>query len=109
MIPPGFEAPRGRAGAFCGLGNPASFRRTLAQLGVRLEFFEVFPDHHAYTVEEVERMAGRADVLLTTEKDWLNLPDPSRATPVRIRLQIENSDELLKMLEARLPTPAAGA
>jgi 3-deoxy-D-manno-octulosonic-acid transferase len=105
----GFEAPRGRIGAFCGLGNPASFRRTLGQLGVRVEFFEVFPDHHRYTPEQVERMAGRADMLLTTEKDWLNLPDPSRATPVRIRLRIENSDELLKMLEARLPTPATGA
>src|SRR5262245_55177093 len=35
--------------AFCGLGNPGAFRKTLDDLGARLEDFRTFPDHHSYT------------------------------------------------------------
>src|SRR5262249_44114133 len=33
--------------AFCGIGNPEAFRRTLAGLGAELRAFRTFPDHHA--------------------------------------------------------------
>ena len=105
-----FEMPEGRIGAFCGLGNPASFRRTLAELGVPLAFFETFRDHHRYSAEEAKGMAARADVLLTTEKDELNLPEgnwPVRV--VRMRFRIESAEELMALVESRLPTRAGGA
>lgn len=81
-------------GAFCGLGQPESFRVSLAEAGVRVEFFEVFPDHHHYTAEEVEQMAARADVLLTTEKDALNLAAPNaKVVAVGMELEVEGWPE----------------
>ena len=35
--------------AFCGLGNPDAFRRTLTDLGATVVAFRAYPDHHAYT------------------------------------------------------------
>lgn len=66
-------------GAFCGLGNPESFRRTLEKLGARIADFRTFPDHHAYTradVDDLRNWAGRlpeAAVVATTQKDWVKL------------------------------------
>jgi 3-deoxy-D-manno-octulosonic-acid transferase len=68
------ELPSARIGAFCGLGQPEAFRVSLAEAGVNLAFFEAFPDHHQYTQAEIAALSARADFLLTTEKDLLNLP-----------------------------------
>ena len=81
-----------RIGAFCGIGQPESFRRTLAEAGVRPAFFRVFPDHHRYREAEIRPLLKEADVLLTTEKDFLNLPEPLqskgaiRVVPVELAL-----------------------
>jgi tetraacyldisaccharide-1-P 4'-kinase len=76
-------------GAFCGLGAPESFRVSLAEAGVRPEFFEVFPDHHRYSKAEVAALAGRAEVVLTTEKDWLNVPEGLRGQVAAVGLEVE--------------------
>lgn len=66
-------------GAFCGLGNPEAFRRTLVDLGAILADFRSFPDHHSYTredVAELDRWAATlpADaVVVTTQKDYVKL------------------------------------
>jgi tetraacyldisaccharide 4'-kinase len=74
------ETLRGRTvGAFCGIGNPAAFRRTLEELGSRVIEFRVFGDHHAYTREDVDDLARWAETLprdasiATTQKDWVKL------------------------------------
>ncbi len=65
--------------SFCGLGNPGGFRRTLESLGVRVVDFRTFPDHHAYTREDVGELARWAGTVpadttvLTTQKDWVKL------------------------------------
>ncbi|MFL5340449.1 MAG: tetraacyldisaccharide 4'-kinase [Gemmataceae bacterium] len=65
--------------AFCGIGNPESFRRTLGQIGIAVTDFRAFPDHHAYRradVEGLERWAEAAAagaVVLTTQKDLVKL------------------------------------
>jgi tetraacyldisaccharide 4'-kinase len=64
--------------AFCGLGNPAGFRHTLAGCGCRLAGFREFPDHHAYPQEDVRSLAAWADELavdavLCTQKDLVKL------------------------------------
>ena len=67
-----------RAVAFCGLGNPEAFRRTVAKLGVQLAAFLVFADHHRYrddhlrAIDSVAR-SENADVILTTQKDRVRL------------------------------------
>ena len=65
--------------AFCGIGNPAAFRRTLEGLGATVVDFRRSRDHHAYTREDVEDLARWADTLpadamiATTQKDWVKL------------------------------------
>jgi len=65
--------------AFCGLGNPEGFRRTLQQLGATLTDFRTYPDHHAYTRTDVEELRSWARqqptecVVVTTQKDLVKL------------------------------------
>jgi 3-deoxy-D-manno-octulosonic-acid transferase len=93
------------AGAFCGLGQPGTFWRTLEILGIQAAPRLVFPDHHRYTsgdLEEIGRQAvdAGAQVLVTTEKDMMNLPAgvalPLRIYCLRIGIEIENEAELLQ-------------
>lgn len=71
---------RGRpVAAFCGIGNPDAFRRTLLDLGTALHAVRNFPDHHAYPradVADLEAWASRLPrdaVVLTTQKDLAKL------------------------------------
>jgi tetraacyldisaccharide 4'-kinase len=49
--------------AFCGLGNPAGFRHTLAGIGCQIVEMREFPDHFAYQRSDVESLAQWADGL----------------------------------------------
>ena len=67
-----------RIAAFCGIGNPEGFRRTLAGLGVDLGGFRSFPDHHPYGASDVANLAAWARdsgavLTLTTQKDSVKL------------------------------------
>lgn len=106
--PPAIEA-----GAFCGLGQPESFRRTLHDLGIEPLFFETFPDHHHYQPVELRALAARAPALLTTEKDLLNI-EPALAAECRVhavpmRMVIEDEERLLARIRECLPEPATPA
>lgn len=64
--------------AFCGIGNPRAFWRTVEGLGARLADRRAFPDHHPYSRHDVERLAewarsSRAHALITTQKDLVKL------------------------------------
>ena len=89
-----------RAVAFCGLGNPDSFWQTLDGLGIAPAFTWVFGDHHHYRPRELRRLAAQArscgaSVLLTTEKDAMNLPDD----PIGLLQDLLLHDLLLQDME----------
>lgn len=67
-----------RVYAFAGLARPEKFFTMLAEAGVSLAGSLPFPDHHAYTSGELDRVlaeAGRREaVALTTPKDAVRLP-----------------------------------
>ncbi len=97
--------------AFCGLGNPEAFRRTLLDLGATVSAFRSFPDHHAYTRADVDDLRGWArqqatdSVVVTTQKDMvkLRLADLGgrELWAVRIRLHFEaGQEEFDQKLEA---------
>jgi tetraacyldisaccharide 4'-kinase len=103
-----------RAAAFCGLGNPQAFWNTLDVLGVDVVFRWTFDDHHLYTPRELHRLrlqaqdAG-ADVLITTEKDRMNLPPgveafvaPLEIAWLEIDYSLDREDEFLQLLEKKL-------
>ena len=58
--------------AFCGLGNPESFRSTLMSLGVDVRTFLTFADHHRYSTADLCSMPEGL-TLVTTEKDAVKL------------------------------------
>ena len=99
-----------RAAAFCGLANPESFWRTLASLGCAPLIRWNLGDHHRYRPVEVKRMGAQArsagaEVLLTTQKDAMNLCGhvaeliaPLRLFWLRIGVEVENEERLLDRL-----------
>lgn len=108
----------GSAAAFCGLGNPEAFHRSLLNLGARLEDFRAYPDHYVYGREDVEQLhcwASRLPagaLIVTTQKDVVKLRlSYLGGRPlwwVRIRLCIESGqDALERCLRSVLP-PAEG-
>jgi tetraacyldisaccharide 4'-kinase len=73
-----------RVAAFCAIARPEAFRRTLTELGAELVHFASFPDHHAPSAAELERLraaarAVGAERLLCTEKDLVRLEAPAAA------------------------------
>jgi tetraacyldisaccharide 4'-kinase len=97
--------------AFCGIGNPEGFRRTLLPLCRELRDLRVFPDHHTYSAEDVrslERWAAQvgANLVLTTQKDLVKLragllgPAPLRA--LRIGLELTAGGDIMDDVLARL-------
>ncbi len=64
--------------AFCGLGNPDGFRRTLDDLRLHLKMFRPFSDHHHYTTNELDTLGQQAmqhaaAAVLTTQKDLVKI------------------------------------
>jgi tetraacyldisaccharide 4'-kinase len=99
------EIPQGPVAAFCGLGQPRTFWRTLDELGIPVVCRLQFPDHHRYTqadLNDIERQAEGAEALVTTEKDLMNLPAgvalPLKIYCLHISIEIENEEELLRLI-----------
>ncbi len=103
-----------RSVAFCGLGNPQSFWRSLDQLGVTpVQTFD-YGDHHRYTPVEVRRLARYAidlgvEALITTAKDAVNLPpefveivQPLRVYWLEIGMEIKGRAELMEMITKKI-------
>jgi len=100
--------------AFCGLGNPDSFWRSLADVGVKPIEQHCYGDHHRYTPNELRRLAkysreAGAEVLLTTAKDSVNLCREFEAVAVplqvywlEIGIGIDRRDDLLAQMERKI-------
>ncbi len=62
---------------FCGIGNPEEFENTLNKYKFKIKKNFIFPDHHNYTNEDLEKIKKIAlnDKLeiITTEKDYQRL------------------------------------
>ena len=111
--------------AFSGIANPSSFRRQLESHGPTFAGFRAFPDHHAYTAEELRELsadaaAAGAEMLVTTEKDWVkvrSLPFEGLLPVVRTELQVQfrqaHGEELMARIMQRImaapPPSSSGA
>ena len=72
------EAFNGPAFVFCGIGNPAAFRKHLDRFGIRIAGGAVFADHQRYTEAILDKMfrearSSGAEALITTAKDAVKL------------------------------------
>ena len=101
------SVPFRRVAAFCGLGTPQSFWKTLAQLNLDVVSTWAFGDHHAYRPEDIRRLRQQAqtagaEVLVTTEKDMMNLregaaqlAEPVKIYWLKIGVELDREEELL--------------
>lgn len=116
----GVEWLRGRSVyAFCGVGNPESFRRTLESLGASIVKFRAFEDHHAYTPADLRRLNAEAqefmaEAAVTTEKDATKLRADAFELPLaalRVEIEITRNEDLLeeRLLEVARDIPRATA
>lgn len=101
--------------AVSAIGNPASFERTLRDLGAEIISSLRYPDHHDYTIMEMEDILRQADsfaaeMIIVTEKDAVKIPDevakenwdiPIYVICVEVKFQ-SGADEFKNFLRNRL-------
>jgi tetraacyldisaccharide 4'-kinase len=107
LATPVSELKLGKVAAFCGLGNPKAFWRTLDRMGIQVAFRWTFGDHHRYKPAELERIAKQAaergaQTLVTTEKDIMNFCEqaakivaPRNLLWLKIGVEIDREREFL--------------
>ncbi|MBU6235001.1 MAG: tetraacyldisaccharide 4'-kinase [Alphaproteobacteria bacterium] len=94
--------------AFAGIGRPTKFFETLAANNYDVVKAVPFPDHHAFSANELEKLATEAAALgatlITTEKDHVRLPDnfKSKVVALPVSLKVDGLPELLTLLRTRL-------
>jgi len=68
----------GKVFGFCALGNPGSFRNTVAATGAMITGFMTFRDHYRFSGEDMlkikeEALKSGAEWIVTTEKDMIKI------------------------------------
>jgi tetraacyldisaccharide 4'-kinase len=103
--------------SFSGIGSPRTFHDQLVRAGGKPVGNRAFPDHHEYAESDVAALAGDAasagaELLLTTEKDWVKLSRVAGAQTmvppilrVEVRITFQSPEEevgLLRFMEPRI-------
>ena len=93
--------------AFAGLGDNRSFFELLKELGAELVHEVEFPDHHAYSRRDMERLSllRDAEILVTTEKDAIKLDQleiPENLFYLAVEAVVEREEELVGFIVKRL-------
>ena len=101
--------------AVSAIGNPASFEQTLSDLGAVIIESLRYPDHHDYTMKEMEEVLHQAEAqgveaIVITEKDAVKIPAevvqeewgiPVYVICVEVTFQ-SGTDEFRSMLQEKL-------
>jgi tetraacyldisaccharide 4'-kinase len=102
---------------FAGIANPGKFYKTLAENGARLKDTCSFPDHHNFSEKEAAGLLRAAEdkkaMLVTTEKDWVRLPDGDgtsrgelrfRSRPLPVAIEFGDPEAVKALVERALKT-----
>jgi len=94
------ETPEGRVLAVAGLASPAAFEDNAIMAGARVAGTMWFRDHHAYTVEDAQRILRASDggPIVTTAKDAVKLDSllpAERLWVLEQRVEVESGGEVL--------------
>ncbi len=86
--------------AFSGIANPRDFERILKDSGADLIALKIFPDHHRFTLAELDRMVTEARernaLMVTTEKDRMRIPKGVPVWSVQVSVRwLRGEDEFL--------------
>lgn len=107
-VPNSVDLPNIPYVAFCGIGFPEKFKATIDELKINCVGFNDFADHHSYTMNNMSKLVDEAlekkARLLTTEKDFVRLPDFAKKSLIDvlpIEIIFENPDALLDFIRSR--------
>ena len=94
-----------RVAAFCAVGNPDSFFRSVRQLGYEIGLQRSFADHHVYSQAEINSLIKDAggSSLITTAKDAVKLRTLSFSATcyvMEIEIAIDNAEEFTRLVMA---------
>ena len=93
---------------FCGIGNPEEFENTLYKYKFKISKKFVFPDHHNYSNEDLEKIRKIASndklEIITTEKDYnrLTYNNKKNIKYLKVELQIENYKKFSNFLKEKI-------
>ncbi|MDR2780822.1 MAG: tetraacyldisaccharide 4'-kinase, partial [Synergistaceae bacterium] len=105
------KAPRGKFISFSAIGNPQSFYKSLASMGIDVLKNCPYRDHHRFTwndIDSLERLASRlgATAFICTEKDIQNMPpNPFLLYPLyvpRIRVSIDDEERFWRVVTRKI-------
>jgi tetraacyldisaccharide 4'-kinase len=88
---------------FCGIGYPDKFFNSFSSFEIIEKV--VFPDHYPFSNEDIEELVSRAGSsnaqLVTTEKDFLRIPEKYRynITAVPVKIVLDTSEDATLCLE----------
>ena len=91
--------------AFAGIGNPENFFSFLIENKINLLEKIKFPDHYQYSEKDLKNLSNKAKEnncsLLTTEKDYLRIPDPMKKNInfLKIEVEIDNRNEFIEEIK----------
>jgi tetraacyldisaccharide 4'-kinase len=83
--------------AFAGIGRPEKFYATLSELGCDVVESRSFDDHHPFSADEIDGLLATARtagaVPVTTEKDFVRLPEGARDKVSVLPIEVAWDDE----------------
>jgi tetraacyldisaccharide 4'-kinase len=105
--------------AFCGIGNPDAFIKTIKGLGANLVGAKIYDDHYHYNEKDIEDIRTKAkelkaELVLTTQKDWskivgnfrIEICDFQSSIPfayLKIELKfVSGEDKIIRLIEDAL-------
>lgn len=94
---------------FSGIANPGSFEKTITDLGALIVTHLRFPDHYRYQAGDIHKIIQtgeqvRADLIVTTEKDYVRISDliPTVSNLYFLTVEIVLNNDDLQMLQKKL-------
>jgi tetraacyldisaccharide 4'-kinase len=99
--------------AFCGIGNPQAFIKTIRKLQLNLVGSKIYNDHYNYTDSDTadiyeEARYLDADLVLTTQKDWIKTARPTPTKDILLAYLVielrflKGEDKLIGLIENAL-------
>jgi len=94
--------------AFCGIGEPDSFFKSIKQLDIKLGGKRIFSDHKEYTESVITELSAQikssnCPAIITTEKDLVNRPDSFLnefdTLVIKIEMEFEIEGAVLDMIQ----------
>lgn len=82
--------------AFCGIGHPDKFKKTLEENSINCLKFIEFDDHHNYNKSDIVNLMGFGLNLITTKKDWVKLPNSIKNEVEFLDITIDIDEKILE-------------